>query len=58
MRSQRGAAAEAAAGTTKVAAVPLVAAVEVWGQTGCTEDVEELVNRSIELLKSGLEPLG
>jgi hypothetical protein len=26
----------------------LVAAVEVWGQTGCTEDVEVLVNRSIE----------
>jgi AcrR family transcriptional regulator len=36
----------------------LVAAVEVWGQTGCTEDVEQLVNRSIELLRSGLEPLG
>jgi AcrR family transcriptional regulator len=35
----------------------LVAAVEVWGQTGCIDDVDDLVNRSIDLLRSGLEPL-
>jgi len=36
----------------------LVAAVEVWGQTGCTEDVEDLVNRSVDILRTGLVDLG
>jgi AcrR family transcriptional regulator len=36
----------------------LVAAVEVWGQTGCSEDVEDLVNRSVEILRTGLVDLG
>jgi AcrR family transcriptional regulator len=36
----------------------LVAAVEVWGQTGFTEDVEDLVNRSVEIIRFGLEALG
>jgi len=36
----------------------LVAAVEVWGQNGCREDVEDLVNRSVEILRRGLVDLG
>ncbi len=35
----------------------LVAAIEVWGQNGCREDVEDLVNRSIEILRHGLVDL-
>jgi AcrR family transcriptional regulator len=36
----------------------LVAAVEVWGRTGCREDVEDLVNRSVDILRNGLVDLG
>jgi len=36
----------------------LVAAVEVWGRTGCRGDVEDLVNRSVDILRTGLVDLG
>jgi len=35
----------------------LVAAVEVWGRNGCREDVEDLVNRSVDILRTGLVDL-
>lgn len=40
-----------------VLAAALVSAVEVWGLSGCTEDVEGLVARSISYLRSGLSDL-
>jgi AcrR family transcriptional regulator len=46
----------AVAGNTLAAA--LVSAVEVWGLSGCTADVEGLVGRSIDYLRSGLAALG
>lgn len=36
----------------------LVAAVEEWGRGGRTEDVDAVVNRSIEIVRSGLQPRG
>ena len=36
----------------------LVAAVEQWGKSGRTQDVDAMVKRSIEIVRSGLEPLG
>jgi AcrR family transcriptional regulator len=41
-----------------VIAAALVSAVEVWGLSGCTEDVEALVSRSIEYVQSGLAAMG
>jgi hypothetical protein len=35
----------------------LVAAVEEWGKGGRVDDVDAMVKRSIEILRSGLEPL-
>jgi AcrR family transcriptional regulator len=40
-----------------VLAAALVSAVEVWGLSECTEDVEVLVGRAIEYLQSGLGAL-
>ena len=34
----------------------LVGAVDVWGQRGCTDDIEEMVGRTIAFLKSGFDP--
>ncbi len=36
----------------------LVAAVEEWGKGGRAQDVDAMVERSIEIVRSGLEPLG
>jgi hypothetical protein len=36
----------------------LVAAVEEWGKSGRVQDVDTMVKRSIEIVRSGLEPLG
>jgi AcrR family transcriptional regulator len=33
-----------------------VAAVDVWGQRGCVDDIETMVNRAIAFLRSGLDP--
>jgi AcrR family transcriptional regulator len=41
-----------------VLAAALVAAVEVWGINGCRGDVEKLVSRAIELVRSGFPELG
>ena len=35
----------------------LVAAVEEWGKGGRTQDVDAMVKRSIEMIRSGLRPL-
>ncbi|OBK42575.1 TetR family transcriptional regulator [Mycobacterium gordonae] len=43
------------AGSTLAAA--LVVAVENWGRTGCSGDLGELVAKSLDLVRSGLEPL-
>jgi AcrR family transcriptional regulator len=43
------------AGSTLAAA--LVAAVEHWGRSGCTDDLGELVAASLDLVRSGLAPL-
>jgi AcrR family transcriptional regulator len=33
----------------------LVGAVDVWGQRGCHDDLERMVDRTIDLLRSGLD---
>ncbi|HWC33389.1 MAG TPA: TetR family transcriptional regulator [Mycobacteriales bacterium] len=47
-----------AATSGNVLAAALVSAVEVWGVSGCTDDVAALVGRSLEYLRSGLSALG
>jgi AcrR family transcriptional regulator len=39
-------------------AAALVVAVENWGRNGCVGDLGELVAASLDLLRSGLSPLG
>jgi AcrR family transcriptional regulator len=39
-------------------AAALVVAVEHWGRNGCTGDLGELVAASLDLVRSGLAPLG
>lgn len=39
-------------------AATLVVAVEHWGRNGCTGDLGELVAKSLDLIRSGLAPLG
>jgi AcrR family transcriptional regulator len=38
-------------------AAALVAAVDSWGQGGCVEDIDSLVNEALDLVRTGLEPL-
>jgi AcrR family transcriptional regulator len=38
-----------------VLAGALVGSVDVWGQRGCVDDVEELVESAIDLVRSGLD---
>jgi AcrR family transcriptional regulator len=40
-----------------VIAAALVAAVDTWGQGGCVGDIDTLVTRSLDLLRTGLEEL-
>lgn len=40
-----------------VLAAALVAAIEAWGVNGCREDVDQLVHRAMELVRSGLAEL-
>jgi AcrR family transcriptional regulator len=40
-----------------VVAAALVAAVDVWGQEGCTGDIDAMVNEALDLVRGGLAPL-
>jgi AcrR family transcriptional regulator len=40
-----------------VLAAAMVAAVEVWGTSECKEDIDSIMNRSIDLVRSGLDPI-
>jgi AcrR family transcriptional regulator len=40
-----------------VIAAALVAAVDSWGQGGCRGDIDVMVNRALDLVRTGLKPL-
>ncbi|MGV0618084.1 TetR family transcriptional regulator, partial [Mycolicibacterium elephantis] len=41
-----------------VLAAALVVAVENWGRGGCVGDLGQIVAESVEMVRSGLAPLG
>jgi hypothetical protein len=43
---------------SQIVAATLVVAVQKWGRDGCTSDMREIVNASVDLVRSGLGPLG